>query len=35
MAHGDIAQLVERCICTANVSGSNPLISKTKNVELK
>jgi hypothetical protein len=24
---GDIAQLVERCLCTADVSGSNPLIS--------
>ena len=24
---GDIAQLVERCLCTANVSGSSPLIS--------
>jgi hypothetical protein len=24
---GDIAQLVERCFCTADVSGSNPLIS--------
>ena len=25
--HGGIAQLVERCFCTADVSGSNPLIS--------
>ena len=24
---GDVAQLVERCFCTADVSGSNPLIS--------
>ena len=24
---GDIAQLVERCFCTADVSGSSPLIS--------
>ena len=24
---GGIAQLVERCLCTANVSGSSPLIS--------
>ena len=24
---GGIAQLVERCFCTADVSGSNPLIS--------
>ena len=29
---GGIAQLVERCFCKANVSGSNPLISKTKKV---
>ena len=28
---GGIAQLVERCLCTANVSGSSPLIS-TKNI---
>ena len=28
---GDIAQLVEQCFCIAKVSGSNPLISKTKN----
>ena len=27
---GGIAQLVERCFCTADVSGSNPLISKNK-----
>ena len=26
---GGIAQLVERCFCTADVSGSNPLISIT------
>ena len=34
MAHrGGIAQLVERCFCTADVSGSNPLIStKRKNL---
>ena len=25
---GDIAQLVERCPCKADVSGSSPLISK-------
>ena len=25
--NGGIAQLVERCLCTANVSGSSPLIS--------
>ena len=25
--NGDIAQLVERCLCTADVSGSSPLIS--------
>ena len=25
--NGGIAQLVERCFCTADVSGSNPLIS--------
>ena len=29
--HGGIAQLVERCFCTADVSGSNPLISTKKN----
>ena len=28
---GDIAQLVECCFCMANVSGSNPLISRLKN----
>ena len=27
MAHGGIAQLVERRLCTAEVIGSNPLIS--------
>ena len=27
---GGIAQLVERCLCTANVSGSSPLISTIK-----
>ena len=31
---GGIAQLVERCFCTADVSGSNPLIS-IKQKELK
>ncbi len=31
-SNGGIAQLVERCFCTADVSGSNPLISiKRKN----
>ena len=28
---GGIAQLVERCFCTADVSGSNPLISTNRN----
>ena len=28
--NGGIAQLVERCFCTADVSGSNPLISTKK-----
>ena len=28
-AFGGIAQLVERCFCTAEVSGSIPLISKS------
>ena len=28
---GDIAQLVERRLCTADVSGSNPLISTKDN----
>ena len=28
--HGGIAQLVERCLCTADVSGSNPLISTNR-----
>ena len=27
MVEGDIAQLVERCPCKADVSGSNPLVS--------
>ncbi len=27
--NGSIAQLVERCLCKANVSGSNPLTSTT------
>ena len=30
MVYGGIAQLVERCFCTADVSGSNPLISIKK-----
>ena len=29
---GGIAQLVERCFCTADVSGSNPLISITRKI---
>ena len=29
LCFGGIAQLVERCFCTAEVSGSIPLISKT------
>ena len=29
---GGIAQLVERCFCTADVSGSNPLISKNRKI---
>jgi hypothetical protein len=29
---GGIAQLVERCLCTANVSGSSPLISTIKKI---
>ena len=29
-SNGGIAQLVERCFCTADVSGSNPLISKNQ-----
>ena len=36
--YGGIAQLVERCFCTADVSGSNPLISikqkEQKNIEI-
>ena len=27
LVNGDIAQLVERCLCKADVSGSSPLIS--------
>ena len=36
MAHqGGIAQLVERCFCTADVSGSNPLISTNRKTKFK
>jgi hypothetical protein len=33
--YGGIAQLVERCFCTADVSGSNPLISIKEKEEKK
>ena len=33
--YGGIAQLVERCFCTADVSGSNPLISTNRKTKFK
>ena len=32
---GGIAQLVERCFCTADVSGSSPLTSTTLSLQRK
>ena len=32
---GGIAQLVERCFCMADVSGSNPLISTNRETKFK
>ena len=32
LAPGDIVQLVERMLCKHNVIGSNPIISKTKEI---
>ena len=34
-SNGGIAQLVERCFCTADVSGSNPLISTNRKTNIK